>query len=146
MKLVLSELIYNWEINGNVDQGQSGRGKNILKIEGDIIPRPINVTVTVSAINSPLKSKKIIDVIPTTPQVLLYENNPIHGIVFEQALFGNFSLDRPEIEVSAIPYFYSTNRRSSVDLIYEWLVNGKNVNSTPELSDIVFNKIKKKYI
>jgi hypothetical protein len=119
-----NNLNYIWSVNGSVIQGASGFGRRVLELKGGIVQRESRVSVEVSALNSNLKARDEIRLDDRRPEVLFYENNPLLGIVFEKATVGNFTLKRPEIELQAIPYFFSSPQKENGFLNYKWKVNG----------------------
>jgi hypothetical protein len=68
----------------------------------------------------------------------MYENNPLQGSLFERALRGTFNLEREELQVTATPYFFSTNTRDSNQLSYQWGENGKKIGSPLVSSNLIF--------
>lgn len=123
-------LIYNWSINGTNIQSQSGYGKRVFRGEGGIVQRPLNVSVEVSASNSGLRAKGDIFLNYSEPEVVLYENNPLLGFISERAISGEFLLERPEIELQAVPYFFSTPQKDSSFINYKWKMNGNDLLSS----------------
>jgi hypothetical protein len=120
-------LSYVWSINGTVDQSQSGYGKNVYQGTAGLVQRPLNVSVEVSAANSNLKARGALFLNYSEPEVVIYENNPLLGVVFEKSISGNFTLKRPEIELQAIPYYFSTPQKNSAFVDYRWKMNGNNL-------------------
>ncbi len=129
----LENLVYTWEINGTVQQNVSGFAQNTFSIKGSLIERPTTIGVTVSAINSPLIANKSITLKSTNPEILLYENNPVLGVIYEKALQGTLLLERAQIDFEAIPYFFSAITKNDQSLTYRWFINKKLVESkTPQ--------------
>ena len=124
-----SNLVYTWKINGTVDQVSSGYGRNIFTTKGMLIERPLEVEVQVSAINSTLVASQSIKVRSQAGEVVLYENNPLLGIVYEKAISGNFLLERSQVDFEAVPYFFGVLQRDSDNLKYTWLINNVRVAS-----------------
>jgi hypothetical protein len=105
----------------------SGTGRDSIVVQGDVLSRPFYISVVAESLNSNAIAKKRILINPTQPKVVLYENNPIFGSIFERALTGEFNFDREEVGITAIPYFFSAEERSSGSLKYSWFENGKSV-------------------
>lgn len=126
-KISNSNLVYVWKINGTVDQTSSGYGRNTFITKGSLIERPTTITVDVSAINSNLTASQSVQVKSTSPEVVIYENNPILGVVYDKAISGSFLLDRPQVDFEAIPYFFSENIKDGGNLKYKWMINGVRV-------------------
>lgn len=131
-KAPAENLVYTWKINGNVIQGVSGYGRQVFETQGGLIDRAATISVEVSAVNSNLQAKNSIAVSQSRPEVIFYENNPLLGIVFEKATFGSFVLERPEVELQAIPYFFSTPQKNNSFLQYSWRLN----NNAPDESQV----------
>lgn len=122
-----SNLVYSWKTNGTVQQAASGYGKNTFTVKGQLIERPVEVTVDVSAINSTLIATESITLKSTKPELVLYENNPLLGIMYDKAIFGNFLLERSQVDFEAIPYFFSGNTKNDSNILYKWAINGVKV-------------------
>jgi hypothetical protein len=123
-KIDPNNLVYTWKINDSIVQNASGYGKRTFETKGGIIQRPSKVGVEVSAINSTLKAKDSVMIETQQPEVVLYENNPLLGVIYEKGVFGSFLLNRPEVELQSIPYFFSTKSKEVSDLQYTWKING----------------------
>lgn len=130
-KIAESNLVYKWKTNGTVQQSVSGYGKNTFVFQGSLIERPVKVEVEVTAINSPLIAKQSITLKSQNPEIVIYENNPLLGIVYEQAVLGEFLLERSQVDFEAIPYFFSANTKDDTNLNYRWLINGVYVATKP---------------
>jgi hypothetical protein len=126
-QLPKNRIIYNWYKNDEKISELSGLGKDSAVFQGDLLSRPFYVSVIAESLNSDLKSKKRILITPTAPKVVLYENNPLFGSVFEKALTGTFNFDREEVGITAVPYFFSADQRGSGSLKYSWYENGKTI-------------------
>lgn len=139
-KISSSNLIYTWEENGIVNQAASGYGKDTFITTGKLIDRPLKITATVKTTDSEMRTKKSIDIVSSDPQVLLYENNPIYGIIFERALSRGLILDTNEVAISAIPYHFSANEKIIGDMEYRWKLNGRSIASSGVPSEVVFRR------
>lgn len=127
VKLSKNQIIYNWYRNGEYITEVSGVGKDSAVFQGNMVSRPFNVSVIAESINSNLKAEKSILISTKNPKVVLYENNPIYGSVFEKSLSGTFNFDREEVGITAVPYFFSADRRDSEYLKYSWFENGREI-------------------
>lgn len=133
-----AQLIYTWEKNNEVLQDASGYGKDTISFLGSILSQPFTVSVTVEDPNSDALAQKSITVAPQQPQVLIYENNPLYGSIFEKAILNKFYFDREEVGLTAIPYFFSVASRSDKNLSYAWFENEKELKDPTLGSDIRF--------
>lgn len=123
-RISASNLVYIWKINGSVQQNVSGYGRDSLSFQGSLIERPVRVEVEVSAPNSTLLARNSINLTPNDTDFVLYENNPVFGVIYEQAIQGSFLLTRPQVDFEGIPYFFSTDFKTNGLVIYDWSING----------------------
>lgn len=131
-----SELVYTWEKNGTVVQEYSGYGQDTLILAGDIIPRPVRITATVSAPGQDIKAREILDINVYQAEVGLYEKNPVLGTIYTQALGqGTYLFDREEVEIEAIPFYFSTD---SNNISYGWKLNGRDINAPETDHSMIF--------
>jgi hypothetical protein len=128
-KIPDGELVYTWKTNGTVQQSVSGYGRNTFTLKGTLIERPMQVTVDVSAVNSTLASTQSIYIHSTSPEIVLYENNPLLGVVYDKAIMGTFLLERPQVDFEGVPYFFDAQTKDSASLNYAWTINGVTVTS-----------------
>ena len=122
-----SNLVYKWSINGRVAQDASGYGKNFLDVPEQIFPKSIAVEVEVKSFDGTLAVKKEVVLEPVQPKVLVYENNPLYGILAQKSLANNYTLVGNEITISAIPYFFSATERTGSDMQYRWSLNNRDL-------------------
>lgn len=128
-KIPESNLIYTWKVNGSVQQSVSGYGKNTFSTKGQLIERPLLIEVEVSAINSSLIASQSLTIKSTQPELLLYENNPLLGVIYEKAIIGSFFLQRKQVDFEGIPYFFAANTKNDTGLSYKWKINGTSITS-----------------
>lgn len=126
-KIADSDLVYTWKVNGTAQQNASGYGKNTFTVKGQLIERPATITVDVSAVNSNMVATQSINIRSSQPEVVVYENNPILGVVYEKAILGTFLLERPQVDFEAIPYFFSAANKDDGQIAYKWSINGSQV-------------------
>jgi len=137
-QLSANEIFYGWEINGTYIRDVSGVGRDNIIYRGRVISRPITIDVTAENISGTLKARKIIVLEPEEPEILLYEQNPLQGVLFEKALLGQFNIEREELAVAAVPYFFDVKKRDDIALDYKWGENGSPINSAALSSNLTF--------
>jgi hypothetical protein len=119
------QFVYKWTKNGGVLGNVSGYGKNYIYIQGDILGEPINIKVDISStLDGGISASKEITYSPTDPVVAIYENSPLFGYVFENALPSTAILKEQEMNLVGIPYFFDATSRNDSDLKYNWIMNG----------------------
>lgn len=122
-KLSSKELVYHWKSDDKTLVSQSGYGKDAITIAGARIYGDTEVSVEVSSLDGSVMTKKFLRVPSIDPKLVFYENRPLEGVRYAQALNGEFSLPGKEAVVRAEPYFFSNFGA----LNYEWFFNGQAI-------------------
>ncbi len=133
-------LIYTWSNNGTVLGSQSGYGKSTLSIAGSIIPRPFDITVEASDPNTGSVADGETVLASQTPFVLFYKNDPLYGVQYEHALTGVIPLTTQEMEITAVPYYFSARSMFDNLLSYNWEINGTPIGDGINSPDKVFRR------
>lgn len=131
-------LVYKWSNTVESYQSQSGYGKNVLVLKGSRLGRSESIRVEVSDPNSNLLARSTITIAPVQPEVIFYEKSPYYGHLFDTALNGTFSLKAEEVQVLAVPYFFS-NEESGF-LQYKWRLNSQSAPALTGSRAAVFKK------
>jgi hypothetical protein len=116
-------LIYKWILNGNILGGASGVGKNSLVLSDTILSLTKNISVEVYTDQDTIAGTASISLSPASPKLLVYENNPLYGFMFNNEVGDKFVLNKEEITFANFPYFFSTPSRSSDVMSYMWKTN-----------------------
>lgn len=116
-------LIYKWYRGSTVINDQSGYGKNSVIINETTPADALEVSVQVSTEDGSITATKKITISSRGPEVVLYENRPLEGVRYDQALSEESLLRNDEMEIRAVPYYFSGGASSS-NLNYRWYVNG----------------------
>lgn len=127
------DLIYKWKVGGKYIDGETGFGKQSIKIKTDIIPKPLDISVEVYSRDQNESATKFISIVPTEPSVELYEMSSLYGILLNKALIRVASLNNTEISILAIPFGFNFNTNMN-PLNFFWSIN--NV----EQSDLIKNR------
>lgn len=118
-----SDVVYKWKVNRVVDGANSGFGKASYDYTGSIILRPTLIQAEVyAAANSAFKGIGGFEISHIFPQALIYEDNPLYGILFNKALRNQYTIKENEVEVSVVPYFFSTEGKNT-SVTYKWNLN-----------------------
>ncbi|KKU70309.1 MAG: hypothetical protein UX94_C0008G0001 [Parcubacteria group bacterium GW2011_GWA2_47_21] len=123
--LLPEEIYYSWFENDQPKLSASGIGKNSYSIQGGYIMKPIEISVSVSSPDKQSGAKAAVRILPQTPLVVLYEDSPLYGVLYNKSLARSYSLGKDEIGIVAAPYFFS--RVDARFLSYQWLVNQAGV-------------------
>lgn len=118
-------LLYTWKRNGSVIENSSGFGKNSISINGSLISRPIEISVEVTHPTSGGRAFKNTVVSPVEPFVAFYKKDPLYGIEYQKALFGNLELTGSrEMSVVSVPFLFGTENPEHSNIVYRWNING----------------------
>lgn len=118
-----SDVVYKWKVDRVVDGANSGFGKTSYDYTGSIILRPTLIQAEVyAAANSAFKGIGGFEISHIFPQALIYEDNPLYGILFNKALRNQYTIKENEVEVSVVPYFFSTEGKNT-SVTYKWNLN-----------------------
>lgn len=129
-RILPQNLIYKWSNGINVYQNQSGYGKNVVIVDGSILGKSESIEVLVTDPVNNLVAQGFVDISPSNPEIVFYENNPYYGHIFDEALTGTFNLSAGEVQVLAAPFYFT--KENAGGLKYEWMLNGQTV---PDLTD-----------
>jgi hypothetical protein len=140
-KLDSKDLIYTWKKNGEVQGSASGYGKNTyVGSQTSYLREGEDISVEVSSPRESIVASNSILVIPTTPEILFYENSPLYGIVYEKALSNSFKLTNEEISIIAEPVFFSVKGRGDSALTYAWTLNNATLPDFANKSEITLRR------
>jgi len=117
-----SELYYTWQKNIEVLGDLSGRGRNILALVTPELRFPFTVSVVVELADGTEVASDTITINISSPKVLVYENSPLYGVLFNRELGESASLVGQEVVFEVFPLFFGSQNRGG--LSYVWYVNG----------------------
>lgn len=120
-------LLFNWKEKDKMVKEASGVGKNIFIFKGQIPMRANTVSVDVSSLDQKYIASANVDLEPTGPATVLYENHPEYGVLYNRALTDPIVLNKEEMRIQAVPYFFDVSDADDSKLKYEWSLNGNPV-------------------
>ncbi len=124
-------LVYTWKLGGKyIDNGQ-GYGKQSVVIEYGDIPKTLEITVDVINREQTLHTVGSMNLTPSEPSLLFYEEDSLYGIYYNKVLPDKFNLKNVEAKILAIPYGFNLNNQ---EIDYTWSIN--NI----EQSDLIKNR------
>jgi len=135
-----NELIYTWKRDGDVIPDTGGLGKNTITLKGSIIMRERILSVDAVSLDGSYFAHTFIRLNQIYPKVLMYEDNPLYGVRFEQALGKQSTLAGDEIKINAYPLFYSTKSRLLNNVSYTWSVGSNKVNQAKDNSSVILKR------
>jgi hypothetical protein len=134
-------LIYKWSRNDTPLENVSGYGKNIFSTSGGVLAKPLKIGVIVSSLDGSIVAKKEIVLTNNSPEIIFYENHPLYGIMYNNAISTQFNLNKKELSVSASPFFFDVTRKDDSKLSYEWSINNKNVANQDKPDSIILRRV-----
>jgi hypothetical protein len=141
-KIPDSSLSYTWMRNGIVDESASGRGKNTFIFTGNGISDDTDIDLIVQDDNKKVTAEKIMSILPASSKILIYENSPLYGILFNRALTGIIDMgSKEEIDIVAFPFNFDVNTPDSSDLNLVWSINNKSYNTSGKKNTLVLKQV-----
>lgn len=126
-KISSEDISFTWKIDGTVKQDESGVGRDTYIHIEDLISRPVQVSVEATPVESTITAREIKTFEYTDPEVIFYNSDPILGTLYNRALPDNFTLTDIEMEITAIPYYFSIIDTPYLD--FTWKIDGSEVNN-----------------
>lgn len=123
-KLSPSDLYYEWEINYKKKPDLSGYGKRYFSYKLSNLTSIEDIKLTISSYSGILTAEKNIKIKTQSPEIIFYEEKPLEGPDYNNALPEELDLFGGEIVVRAEPFFFSKNSVSQ--LSYNWKMNGQS--------------------
>lgn len=131
-------LVYKWTQDTTVLGDQSGYGRNTLTIDGSVVSRSTEMQVDVSTLDGTVLGRQILTVTPEDTEALIYENNPLYGVLFNKAITGTYTLNAQQVQFEAYPYFFTAPTRALADLSYNWEMNDAPINVPTSQHSMLF--------
>ncbi len=117
-----NNLSFRWSLNDTPDTQQSGTGHNTYTFQGSQLRESEQVSVDVYFGSARVGTASI--TIPAIdPEVLIYDKDPLRGVLWDQAFPSSVSLAGQEITVQAAPYYFANESLASGATSYAWTLN-----------------------
>lgn len=117
-----NNLSFQWKRNGTPVPQSSGTGKNKITFTGSQLLPAENITVDVLA-NGVVVARGEVTVPAAKPQVILYERDPLRGVLYDTALSGSISLASNEVTLQATPFYFANSSLKSGMVPFAWQLN-----------------------
>jgi hypothetical protein len=124
-----NEIIYTWRRNGTVIQTSSGRGRSFAIFPAPTLFSKDTFSVEAVAVTGARSGKASVTIPSIEPQLILYEDHPLLGILYSNAFGQSTSVRDAEMTFAAVPYFAEANSSDDSQLVYKWQVNGRPINA-----------------
>ncbi len=127
----VSSITFTWKKDGQVLGALSGAGRSLAVIPIEHVYGNNTVTVTAVSSDGSLSGEATVSLPTTNPVLDLYEDHPLYGILFNNALSPLSTIGENEVTFAAIPYFMQAQSTADRQLAYRWSVNGNTVDVSP---------------
>jgi hypothetical protein len=127
VRLNPNNLTYTWSVDNTVQGSKSGYGRSAFVYTGTILAKDTVVQVEVTSADKTTRGKAAILLSPLTPEVLLYEVNPLYGTLFNNELSSGLTLQSKEVTLAAVPFSTSATGLGDSALSYAWSINGSPI-------------------
>lgn len=122
-RIPAADLVYTWKQGNRVLQDVSGIGRQSIIVPNERFTRSLSLTVEVSTFDRSQVASHTVTVPTQDPRFLLYQVDPLLGVLYNQALTDEFLIQSEETSLVAEPYNFSIINRDSTLLSYEWKVD-----------------------
>lgn len=117
-----NNLSFRWSINGEPATQFSGKGRSSITIQGGQLRSGEQVSVDVY-LGDVRVGRGSVFITATDPLLLLYNKDPLRGVLYDQAFPGSVTLLGQEMSIKAEPYYFSTESINSGTINYAWTLN-----------------------
>ena len=124
------DLVFTWEINGEIQDKISGLGKSFANINVvDEYGDNVEVSVTVKPRLTSDSISDRVNITPVDSSLMLYEKDNTYGLI-KKVLGSDIKINKSvnqskEIEIIAEPFYFSVDSLKLNDMKYVWSINGK---------------------
>ncbi len=139
-KLNPKNLVYKWSVDGEVQGSDSGYGKNSYSFRGSIVPKSTEISVEASSLRDGTLASARIELDPERPEILIYKDDPIYGVLYNRALLSNFTLSDDEATFVSVPYFFSGKTPLVSHLEYAWSMNGADISGVAKRNKVTLRR------
>jgi hypothetical protein len=126
-KVNVNNLSYVWTKDGDIQPDSSGWGKNFFIFQNSYLDKENIVEVKVSDITGGANTAGTIQLQTSIPEIVFYEDDPLLGVRWENALKDGARVNREGETLVAEPYFFSPKNINSPDLALDWFLNGEQI-------------------
>lgn len=126
-ELPIQDLMYTWRRNGDVIARASGRGKFAAVLDAPVLFGTDTIEVEAVSGDGTLTGSASATLSSADPALVLYQNHPLFGIMFNQALAAQSVVPDTEMTFAAVPYFAQMVGPNDPALRWSWRVNDEEV-------------------
>jgi hypothetical protein len=123
----VSGISFTWKLNGAVQSAQSGIGESSAVFPAAVLYDTDNIPVDAQTPDGSISGEATLSIRTGAPELVLYEDSPLFGIMYHQALGQSDVAGESETTFAAVPYFAGATSANDSGLAYSWTVNGSAV-------------------
>jgi hypothetical protein len=127
-------LIYKWTKDDTVLGESSGAGQNSLTLTDSILSLPETIEVDILTDRDTTVATQSVNLSPINPGLLVYEDNPLYGFLFNNEVGSQFTATEKEFSFVAFPLSFNAVTRDSQNLSYTWSSTGGNSQAGDEVT------------
>jgi len=135
------DLNFKWSKGDIVLGSSSGKGNDTLLVYGTIPVRDINISVQISDDSGNILAENSKLLTTNNPEILFYEDNPLYGVLYNEAVVGNYNLGtREELTIVAKPFSFDFSNDVSEESDYTWNINGNSITPAGKANELVLKQ------
>lgn len=119
-----SSIIYTWSRNGEIIGSASGLGRSSVAVPSPMLYGTNTITVRAVATDNTFSGSASIRIASVEPVLTLYQDHPLFGILYHQAMGVQTAIPDSEMTFAATLYFAQIQNPNDSRLRYTWRVNG----------------------
>jgi len=120
------DLVYTWRHGEKVLGSSSGKGKFSMTLRDPLLGAE-TISVQVESTDGELSAYSSLRLPEPTTVLRLYEEHPLFGTLFHNALGASAFTSESEMTFQAIPYFAPSRSMDDGTLTYAWQVNRRDI-------------------
>lgn len=121
---------YEWKQNDDTILGAGGYKKDFVIFQNDVLNSNESITVNASSTDGLYNASKKISIPIVEPKILFYKKSPSEGILFNQILVDDSTVEDETMTIVALPYFLNIKGKES-SYQFSWMINGEEI-ETPQ--------------
>jgi len=138
------DLVYKWKSGYFANANDSGYGKNTFIYRAGYTYNTDEIETTVSTIDNGMSITKKEYIYVDNPKIVFYENKPMGGIQYGNAIGDSREFENVELTVHAVPYFFSLQGINDNTASFSWRLDGKKLDIDPDnKTEFTFRKPEK---
>jgi len=131
-----NNLVYKWSSGSQEFPSVSGLEKSSFTYLTGNFSGQNAVTVKVESLDGKSVALATANIPNINSEVILYEEDPLYGVLYNRSLGNNFELKKDRIVIRAEPFYFSSKDLEGI--IYKWFMNDNPIkSSTPELPNVL---------